>query len=204
MKTLEKLFGSLAKVKLMRMFLFNPDSAFDLHTIADRSKVPTRQTRTELNRLSEMGLVKKRSVIKTYPPRKKDGNPRKKKVDGWTLDTSFIYINELRQLLLNSTLIKNSDIIMRLQKGGRMKLIIVAGIFIQNQDSRLDMFVVGDGIKKGSLENAIKIIESEIGKELRYVWFDTEEFKYRLAMYDKLIRDILDFPHEKILNKLTF
>ncbi|GAG51475.1 unnamed protein product [marine sediment metagenome] len=29
--------------------------------------------------------------------------------------------------------------------------------------------------------------------------FDTKEFFYRLNMYDKLIRDILDFPHEVVL-----
>jgi hypothetical protein len=32
--------------------------------------------------------------------------------------------------------------------------------------------------------------------------FDTEEFMYRLKMYDKLLRDVLDYPHEKIVNKI--
>ena len=48
----------------------------------------------------------------------------------------------------------------------------------------------------------MKIIESEIGKELRYAYFSTEDFQYRLSMCDKLTRDILDYPHKKILNKL--
>jgi len=29
--------------------------------------------------------------------------------------------------------------------------------------------------------------------------FDTKEFLYRLNMYDKLVRDILDFPNEILL-----
>ena len=48
----------------------------------------------------------------------------------------------------------------------------------------------------------IKNLEAEIGKELRYVYFSTEDFKYRLSMCDKLMRDILDYPHKKVLNKL--
>jgi hypothetical protein len=62
--------------------------------------------------------------------------------------------------------------------------------------------VVGDNIKRGKLENVMKTLESEIGKELKYAYFGTEDFKYRLSMCDKLIRDILDYPHKKILNKL--
>ena len=29
--------------------------------------------------------------------------------------------------------------------------------------------------------------------------FETKEFIYRLNMYDKLVRDIIDYPHEVIL-----
>ena len=45
-------------------------------------------------------------------------------------------------------------------------------------------------------------MEAEIGKELRYAAFEAPEFEYRVKMYDKLIRDIFDFPHKTILNKL--
>ena len=69
-------------------------------------------------------------------------------------------------------------------------------------ESRADILIVGDHIKKSSLDNTIKKLESEIGKELRYVCFSIEDFKYRLSMFDKLIRDILDYPHKKILNRL--
>jgi hypothetical protein len=52
------------------------------------------------------------------------------------------------------------------------------------------------------LERAIRDIESEVGKELTYAAFKTDDFIYRLGMYDKFIRDILDYPHEKILDKI--
>ena len=32
----------------------------------------------------------------------------------------------------------------------------------------------------------------------------TEEYKYRISMYDKLVRDVLDFPHKKIIDTNAF
>ena len=53
-------------------------------------------------------------------------------------------------------------------------------------------------MKKSKIEEEVHKLEAEIGTELVYAVFDTKEFVYRLNMYDKLIRDILDFPHEVI------
>ena len=64
------------------------------------------------------------------------------------------------------------------------------------------LLVVGDGIKHGKLENVIHTLEAEIGRELRYTVFDTPDFHYRLSIYDKLVRDILDYPHIKVVDKL--
>ena len=57
-------------------------------------------------------------------------------------------------------------------------------------------------MNRKNIETEIKKIEADIGKELKYAVFDLDEFLYRLNMYDKLIRDVLDFPHEKLINKI--
>ena len=46
----------------------------------------------------------------------------------------------------------------------------------------------------------IRVLESEVGKELTYAIFETPEFLYRANMYDKLVRDIIDLPHIKALD----
>jgi len=55
-------------------------------------------------------------------------------------------------------------------------------------------------MKKNVLQKVVKSLEAEIGKELDYAVFDTEEFKYRIDMYDKLVCDIIDLPHEKLID----
>ena len=76
---------------------------------------------------------------------------------------------------------------------------IVSGVFIKNEDSRVDLLIVGDKMKRGKIEEGIRKLEAEIGAELVYAIFETKEFLYRLNMYDKLVRDIIDYPHEVLL-----
>jgi len=122
---------------------------------------------------------------------------------GWTIDDTFEYLEPLQEVLIHISSLRNSEVLKKLSRVGKLKLVIVSGVFINNYDSRIDILIVGDTMKKTSLENTIKTIESEIGREIRYAYFETPDFLYRLGIYDKLIRDIFDFPHEKILDKLN-
>jgi hypothetical protein len=81
-------------------------------------------------------------------------------------------------------------------------LFIVSGIFLHDNDRTMDLMIVRDRLNRKLIERRIKELEAEIGKELRYAIFENEEFMYRLNMYDKLLRDVLDYPHEKLINKI--
>jgi hypothetical protein len=191
METLAKLFGNETKVKIMKLFLFNPERVFDTSEVGDRVKENSSKVRREINLLEKAGLVKRRASSK----KKSNGH-------GFVLDSSFSYLLPLQNFLINSEPLHPKEIIKKITKLGSVKLIIVAGVFIQEFENRVDILIVGDNIKKGPLDNTIKVLESEIGKELKYAYFTTEDFKYRLSMCDKLTRDILDYPHKKILNRL--
>jgi hypothetical protein len=203
MKILSKLFGSEAKVKIMRLFMFNPEQIFSPDDISARAKVPKATVKHEIYILRRMGMVKGRRFVGNVSTRKgRIFVTKKKSVGGFVLNESFPYLPALRTLLIHTVLFNQNDVLRRLSAVGRMKLVIVAGVFTNDADSRADLLIVGDNIKFTALANVIKGIESEIGKELRYVAFETGDFKYRFDMYDKLIRDILDYPHKKILSKL--
>lgn len=190
METLAKLFGSENKVKIMRLFLFNPDKVFSIKDIAERIKAKSFKVRKEITVLEHMGLIKHRTL-----PKNKKGSM------GFCLDSSFTYLKALYDFLINTPL-QSKEITKKLTRLGSIKLIVISGVFIQESDSRVDIMIIGDGVKAPSLQNTMKSLESEIGRELKFAYFTTEDFKYRLTMYDKLIRDVLDYPHEKVVNKL--
>jgi hypothetical protein len=195
METLAKLFGGQARVKIMRLFLLNPEVAFEVDDVISRSRVTKNNTRKELNALNAMGFVKQKLV--TY----EGARGAKKKVPAWYLNTGFKYVDAIRDLLVDPNLLLQEDLVSRFRQAGKIKLMIVSGVFIEdNKDSRVDVLLVGDKLKKNVLQQVVKGLESEIGKELDYVVFETEEFQYRLSMYDKLVCDIIDFPHEKLVD----
>lgn len=201
METLEKIFGGAEKVKTMRLFLFNPQSSFDISDIARRTKITLSRARTETKNLEKIGLIKKRTLNKGITnPKKKI--VIKKKVQGWMLDEKFSFLKSLQNFLINITSAQYQEIVEKIKRIGSVKLIILAGVFIQDNESRVDILMVGDKIKKGTLANVISDIESQVGKEIKYACFETTDFLYRLGMCDKLIRDILDYPHKKLVNKL--
>lgn len=203
MEILGKLFGSQEKVKIMRLFLFNPEQGFDISDISKKTKSDQKEVRKEVLELEKIGLIKKRIFFKDI---NKENNEKtetlKKKTNGWILNRIFPYLTELQGLLINAQLIRHGEILNRLSNVGKLKAVIVAGVFIQDWDSRVDLLIVGDGLKKNSVDNAIKTIESEIGREINYAAFETSDFLYRFGVCDKLIRDILDYSHEKILDKI--
>ena len=96
-------------------------------------------------------------------------------------------------------MIDEEAIVNTFKKVGRVKLLVISGVFIKNKDSRVDLLIAGDKMKKSKIEEGIHKLEAEMGIELSYAIFTTKDFIYRLNMYDKLIRDILDFPHKVLL-----
>ena len=120
------------------------------------------------------------------------------------MNPEFPYINELKQLLVEGEFFKQADLAKRFKKAGRIQLLVVSGIFIQNSESRLDLLLVGDNLKKNIIQKTINVLESELGKELSYTVFESGDFKYRMSMYDKLLRDVFDFPHQALIATKEF
>ncbi len=194
MEILAKLFGGQARVRIMRLFILNNDSNFEIEDIISRSRVTRANVRKEINILSLMGFIKQKTITRAGYR----GN--KKKVNVWYLNKSFQHLNSLRDILVDPNLLIQEDIVQRFKQAGKIKLMIVSGVFIGEEKSRADILIVGDRLKKNILQQIVKSLEAEIGKELDYVVFDSEEFKYRIDMYDKLVCDILDLPHEKLVD----
>lgn len=202
MDTLGHLFGSAARVKILRLFLFNPAFVFDTEVIAARTKTPRQALSRELVLLEKAHVLRRRKVTEEKAIKKGRRTIRKrKKIIGFLLDQNFEYVLSLQNLLLNAPL-RHDEVVKKLCRAGKVKLIILSGVFMNDFDGRADLLIVGDGLRQKILARAVRSLEAELGKELRYVVFSREEFQYRLSVYDKLVRDILDYPHTKILDRL--
>jgi hypothetical protein len=183
MEILGKILGNPARVKIMKMFLLNKGKGFKVQEVARRSRVGSNIVRREIRLLASVGFIKKRSSTSLE----------------WFFNYSFKYGQEFEELLVRSDTVNPQAILSNFKNIGRIKLLITSGVFINNTDSRVDMLIVGDHLKRNRIEEGMRKLEAEIGIELVYAVFETKEFLYRLSMYDKLVRDILDFQHEVLV-----
>ena len=179
MEILGKIFGTTARVKIMRLFLLNKNKVFVNGDIATRSRVSIEGVRKEIRLLESIEFIKKRP-------------------NGYIFNQNFLYTKELENLLVSTEVLDKEAVATSFKKVGKLKLLVVSGIFIKDKDSRVDILLVGDNLNKSKIEDSIRKMEAEVGTEMTYASFTTKDFIYRLAMYDKLVRDILDFPHEVI------
>lgn len=197
------LFGSVLRVKMMRLFLFNPDLEFDVDYIGAKTGSKPREIEKEAALLKKLGLVRYMKVSKMVEEKKgKKTIEKKKKVTVFALDRKFEFKDALADFLVRTHSMENKTIVKKLEKAGRIKAVLVSGIFMKNAESRLDLFVVGDNIKPGTFERIVRGIESDMGKDIRYSILSAPDFAYRKSMNDKLIRDVLDFPHTILVDKI--
>ena len=184
---LEQLFDSPVKVKLLKLFLRNPEKSFTLKEIAKKIKSDSAACRSQINKLESINLINKKN---------------KAKQKAYFVNTGFDFYGELRTLVLKSSPTSKKKMFNRLKGLGRIKLTILSGIFTNLDNSRVDLLVVGDNIKKKNFSNFLRDLEAEVGKEIDYVVLSGEEFNYRYNMFDRFLRDVLEKPHEKLINKL--
>ena len=205
MDTLNILFGGVEKVRMLRLFLFNSENSFDIESICEKLKIEKRVAEKEIVVLLKSGLITKEPIVKIVSKKIKGKiRENKIKVHGYILNQNFPHLSALRQLLINSQNLNKNDMVKRLSNVGKVKLVLVSGVFMENNESRVDILLVGNNIKKGSLGNIIKTMEAELGREISYAFFETPDFQYRIEMCDKLVRDIVDSPHNVLLNRLPF
>jgi hypothetical protein len=194
-------FANPTRVKLMRLFLFNPTTSFLVKEIAIRVRSARGVVSKELSVLLKANFIKKRLVTKevSTDPSKK---PKRMKGSGYQFNEHFEYAEALKNFLTITSLRADESLVKRFAHVGKIRLFVAAGVFVQNWDSRVDLLIVGEDLNLEKIETVIKIIESEIGKEISYSAFDTTDFEYRIGIHDRLVRDILDYPHATLLDRL--
>lgn len=184
---LGQIFDSPVKVKLLKLFLRNPDNSFTMQEIAKRTRADTRACQREVKKMESIKLVNSKLV---------------KNKKNYRVNQEFDFYKELRTLILKSSPASKKKILQRLRALGKINLAVLSGIFMDLESARADLLIVGDSINQQKLNAFFRDLEAEVGKELDYVVLTTEDFKYRYDMFDRFIRDVLEKPHEKLVNKL--
>ncbi len=191
------LFGSPARVKLLRFFLFNPNKEFTFDDISRRARLVRRTARTEVDDLEKAGVITKKNIFVPV-----EGQTKKMKVLGYALDKKFIHARALQTFLYDTAPIDDKNILRHLRKAGTLDFVATAGALIHDFEHELDLFITMKKVDQKKMETAIRNLEGEIGMEIRFVLMTSEELFYRIGLHDRLVRELFDGRHHLILDRI--
>lgn len=189
---LESLIDNPARAKILRLFLFHQKETFTSAEVARRAKVGPHSVNAETDYLRKLGIIKEE---------KGQGNTARQKVSYFSLNSEFKYLNPLSTFVHAVSPAQYTEVEQVLRRTGKLTVVVLSGIFTGDITRPADLIIAGDYINDERLEKAVRSFEPKYGREIRYAVFSTPEFRYRLTIKDKILRDVLDYPHRVIINK---
>lgn len=184
---LESLFGSRAKLRILRSFLLNPGKEYSVADIAEKNMLKSPEVRKEINKLKKIELVKEST---------------KKRRKYYRVNSDFALYHELKSLIAKSNIFPQCKSMGKAKSVGEVKLLLTSGIFLNYPKSKADILLVANSVSRAKLNTFIKNLEAEVGKEVRYVLISSDELNYRINMLDRFLLDFFRDPHEEIINNI--
>ena len=167
---LDLLITSKTKINLLLKFFLNPETSAHLRGLATEFNESTNGVRVELNRLTEVGLLESSQNGKTI---------------FYKANTHHSLYPEIHSIVLKYLGIDQmvEDIV---KKFGELEIALISGDYAKGIDSGLiDLVLVGD-INKNFLQDLVDKTEALIGRKIRTLVTNREEFN---KLQEKFAKD---------------
>ena len=180
----EQLFGSKTRVKLLSLFLNNPDRSYYVREITRKIDEQINSVRRELSNLLAIGIVKSvSSHNKLY----------------YEADQKYQHYKELRSIFasipIKTKALKETkeeeQIVQKLRQTGQIDLAFLTGGFVRDSRVSIDLCVIGD-VNRARVMKVVAELELEMGRELNYTIMTPEEYNYRMNLNDRFLTSIME------------
>lgn len=185
---LEHLFGSRTRVKLLRLFLSNPQKSYFVRELTRKINERINSVRRELTNLERIGIVQKKI--------------EKRKVFH-TVNADHVLFWELRSLILKAEVALERSLARTIREIGNVKLMILTGMFTGiKEETQTDILIVGK-INRKRLNKMMKRFQEDFGRSVNYTIMSTKEFKYRKDLTDRFLYSILENNKVVLIDKIN-
>jgi predicted transcriptional regulator len=180
----DQLFGSKTRVKLLSLFLNNPNRPFYVREITRKVDEQINSVRRELSNLLSIGIVRSDS-----------SNNRLY----YEVNADYQFYAPLRAIFTNVALEEqtdlkdtreDTDLIKKLRATGNIKLAFETGTFVREQGAGTDLFIMGD-VNRARLAKVVGEMEQELGREINYTVVTQEDFVYRQRLNDRFLAGVM-------------
>lgn len=188
---IDSLFGSKTRVKLLHLFLNNPEKSFYVREITRMIDEQINSVRRELANMVSVGIVQQDATDnKLY----------------YSVNEDYPYIKPLAAIFSD----KNTEGGMgaassvswkdSLGKMRGLRLAIVSGKLVVGSSSAVDLLLVGDDMSAVTIKNLVKKIEKDRKIEINYAVISYDDFYYRMSVKDRFIMDIVRNKHSVLVD----
>ena len=188
---IDSLFGSKTRVKLLHLFLNNPEKSFYVREITRMIDEQINSVRRELANMVSVGIVQQDAIDnKLY----------------YSVNEDYPYIKPLAAIFSD----KNTESDMSTASSvswkdflGRMRglrLAIISGKLVVGSNSAVDLLLVGDDMSAVTIKNLVKKIEKDRKIEINYAVISYDDFYYRMSVKDRFIMDIVRNKHSVLVD----
>ena len=188
---IDSLFGSKTRVKLLHLFLNNPEKSFYVREITRMIDEQINSVRRELANMVSVGIVQQDAIDnKLY----------------YSVNEDYPYIKPLAAIFSD----KNTEGGMSAASSvswkdslGRMRglrLAIISGKLVVGSSSAVDLLLVGDNMSVVTIKNLVKKIEKDRKIEINYAVISYDDFYYRMSVKDRFIMDIVRNKHSVLVD----
>lgn len=178
---IDALFGSKTRVKLLHLFLNNPNRAFYVREITRKIDEQINSVRRELANMLSIGIIKSDSANNRLY---------------YEINQDYPHYEPLRAIFADGHLqaseaskSESSDWSKRLKSLGDVRVALFSGSLVRGSSSEVDVLLAGD-INKIQAKRFMKELEDEEGHSLNYTIMSYEDFYYRLSIKDRFITSI--------------
>ena len=178
--TMKDLLISKVRVRVIKLFLTNPDSQFYVRQISRKVGSEINAVRRELGRLHRIGFLKKSGR----------GNRL-----FYSVKPDFVFLDELLGMVVKETGLGRA-LLEKKEELGKINFVLLSKAFAKgriSKPSEIDLLIVG----KVSTPLLTKLVEDEqqrLGHEVNYTVLTSEEFDFRKRRKDPFIVDVLSQP----------
>lgn len=188
---IDALFGSKTRVKLLGLFMNNPESEFYVREITRNIDEQINSVRRELANLIKIGIIKSRSVDNRLY---------------YQADQNFKFYNALREMfadgadVVSGAKVESDSWADKFRAISGICEVVFAGKMVYGSTSKIDLLVAGDKINSNKLKTLIKALERDNGTSLTYTTLSYDDFYYRISIRDRFVLDVLESKHTNVLD----
>lgn len=191
--TIDKLFGSKTRVKLLQLFLSNPGKSYYVREITRLIDEQINSVRRELANMLGVGIIVSESADnKLY----------------YQVNQRYEYYVALRAIFAGAEVAALSPGVTdqepvwydELRQLTGVKLVLLSGVFVAEPSTKVDVLVAGK-INRAQFKKVMASIESFEGRELNYTTMKLDDFYYRLQVRDRFVSEIIQGDHKVLLDK---